>query len=62
MQVGNNLRIDFDIESREFNGKWFTDMKAKKIEVIGDVSQNIPSDPLGTFIELSGNDDNGTPF
>ena len=26
--IGNQLNIDFDIESREFNGKWYTDVKA----------------------------------
>jgi hypothetical protein len=32
--VGNQLKIDFDIESREFNGKWYTDVKAWKVEVV----------------------------
>jgi hypothetical protein len=32
LQTGNLLTIDFDIESREFNGKWYTDVKAWKIE------------------------------
>ncbi len=27
------LKIDFDAESREFNGKWYTDLKAWKVEV-----------------------------
>lgn len=31
-QVGNLLKIDFDIESREYNGRWYTDLKAWKIE------------------------------
>ena len=29
---GQPLTIDFDIESREFNGRWYTDLKAWKIE------------------------------
>lgn len=29
--VGNELDIYFDLESREFNGKWYTDIRAKKI-------------------------------
>lgn len=46
LQLGNSLKIDFDIESREFNGKWYTDVKAWKIEVAGTnpvISQNIPA-------------------
>ena len=32
--VGNDLRIDFDLESREYNGRWYTDVKAWKIELV----------------------------
>jgi hypothetical protein len=32
--VGNELRIDFDVESREYNGRWHTDVKAWKIEIV----------------------------
>ncbi len=32
LKVGNRLTISFDIESREFNGKWYTDVKAWKVE------------------------------
>jgi len=35
LQPGNLLKIDFDVESREFNGRWYTDVKAWKIEVAG---------------------------
>ena len=35
LQTGNQLKIDFDVESREFNGRWYTDVKAWKIEVAG---------------------------
>jgi hypothetical protein len=35
LQVGNVLTIDFDIESREFNGRWYTDVKAWKVEAAG---------------------------
>lgn len=31
--VGNELKIDFDVESREYNGRWYTDVKAWKIEM-----------------------------
>ena len=35
LQVGNMLNIDFEIESREFNGRWYTDVRAWKIELAG---------------------------
>ena len=30
--VGSALTLQVDVESREFNGKWYTDVKAWKIE------------------------------
>lgn len=30
--TGSLFNISFDVESREFNGKWYTDVKAWKIE------------------------------
>ena len=32
LQIGNELKIDFDIESRDYNGRWYTDIKAWKME------------------------------
>jgi len=36
MMLGENLLIDNDIESREYNGRWYTDVKAWKIQVSGE--------------------------
>jgi hypothetical protein len=33
--------MSFDLESREFNGKWYTDVKASKIEPVNTNSQQI---------------------
>lgn len=30
--IGDTIKVSFDLESREFNGKWYTDVKAWKIE------------------------------
>lgn len=32
LKVGNQLNISFDVESREYNGRWYTDVKAWKVE------------------------------
>lgn len=32
LQPGVRLAISFDIESREYNGRWYTDVKAWKVE------------------------------
>jgi hypothetical protein len=39
LQTGNQLKIDFDVESREYNGRWYTDVKAWKIELAGSAAQ-----------------------
>lgn len=38
--IGSLLTISFDVESREFNGKWYTDVKAWKVESAGNASKN----------------------
>lgn len=38
LQPGNMLNISFDVESREFNGRWYTDVKAWKVEAAGSAS------------------------
>lgn len=35
LQVGNEVTISFDVESREYNGRWYTDLKAWKIDTLG---------------------------
>ena len=34
------LSISFDVESREYNGRWYTDVKAWRIEAAGAANQN----------------------
>ncbi len=40
LRVGNRLTVSFDIESREFNGKWYTNVKGWKVEPGGDASSS----------------------
>jgi hypothetical protein len=54
---GVMLNLNFDIESREFNGKWYTDIKAWRIDLSGEQSYPIP-DAESEFSKLpDGNDD-----
>ncbi len=46
LQIGNLLQVDFDVESREFNNKWYTDLKAWKIEVKGTVSVSMQPEDI----------------
>jgi len=40
LQVGTDLKVSFDVESREYNGKWYTDVKAWKIASEGGGQSN----------------------
>ncbi|RYF79095.1 MAG: DUF3127 domain-containing protein, partial [Chitinophagaceae bacterium] len=35
LRIGNELNISFDVESREYNGRWYTDCKAWKVSSAG---------------------------
>jgi hypothetical protein len=62
LQPGNLLKIDFDVESREYNGRWYTDVKAWKIELAGSPAAAGPEKITGNMgPENSGNDDD-LPF
>lgn len=49
LQIGNELSISFDVESREYNGRWYTDVKAWKVEAAGTGSyrSNDEQPPIG---------------
>lgn len=32
MNVGDDVTVSFDLESREYNGRWYTDVRAWKVE------------------------------
>ena len=34
MKAGDEVKVAFDLESREYNGRWYTDAKAWKIETV----------------------------
>lgn len=62
LQIGSNLKIDFDIESREYNGRWYTDVKAWKIELAGAGGQTAPGGPGNQDMGSANDDEDGLPF
>ena len=47
--IGDEISVSFDIESREFNGRWYTNVKAWKIDKkqAGNASNNPPLPGVG---------------
>lgn len=49
LQLGDYINLQFDIESREYNGRWYTDIRGWRAEKI-QPGQPIPGDgPTGGF-------------
>ena len=58
------LTVSIDLESREYNGRWYTDVKAWKVSRDGGDMNNTPSfqsqdrnePPMGNSMSLDGDD------
>jgi hypothetical protein len=63
-------KFDIDLESREFSGRWFTDVKAWRIEAFDATTQaqttnntnNLGNLPPLTGLDQTNDDDGGLPF
>jgi hypothetical protein len=73
LQVGNELTLDFDIESRESKGNWYTELKVWKVQgknTTAAVVSQLTVVPLSTEMPKSFelephqdvDDDDGLPF
>jgi hypothetical protein len=67
MKEGDDVNIGIELESREYNGRWYTDVKAWKVDKSGAVTANnsgVPSKSalpdVTTFSD--GNSDDVLPF
>lgn len=59
--VGNVLKIDFDVESREYNSRWYTDVKAWRVEAVGAGNTGSDDIPPPDFEPVANNNDD-IPF
>ena len=42
IKEGESLTVSIDLESREYNGRWYTDVKAWKVSRTGDTTDHQP--------------------
>ena len=59
--IGNILDISFELESREFNGKWYTDVKAWKIKLDENSTASKPVD-FNIPLKEQNDDEDDLPF
>lgn len=61
---GQNVAVDFSVESREYNGNWYTSCNAYKVQTgeaaKGSGEQELPSVPLHSGVQLD--DTSQLPF
>ena len=55
--VGEEIKAMIDVESREYNGKWYTDVKAWKIEKGAAAQENNQA-----FVDAPAHDEDDLPF
>lgn len=68
IQNGEDLTIQFDIDAREYNGRWYNDIRAYNV-IRGQMPQPQPQQhqinedsPFPPFGEVQGDDGSGLPF
>lgn len=62
VNIDEEVTVSFDVESREYNGRYYTDVKAWKIEKGGEASQgeyrnSAPAQEFGKPADLSNRED-----
>ncbi len=71
LSVGDTIRLSFDIESREYNGRWFTSIrgwKADKVDAnVASAPDGIPAPPpavseMAPPAAIGGDDNDDLPF
>ena len=60
-QINDKVKVSFNISSREYNNRWYTDLRAWKIEVESPVQENYTTGFAPTGAEGSGNNYSPNP-
>src|ERR1700712_4620264 len=55
--LGQTVKASFDVESREYNGKWYTDVKAFNLQLVNNNDKGDTSDQGMRTIDINNDDD-----
>ena len=58
---GDQIEVSFNLSSREYNGRYFHNVDAWRIESLGTASNDTPEPDIPSFEESDGSDDD-LPF
>lgn len=67
IQNGEDLTVQFDIEAKEFNGRWYNDVRAYNVirsnaQQSAPPNTNVVDNPFPPIGEVISNDGNDLPF
>jgi hypothetical protein len=62
LQVGHKLQFSIEIESQEYNGKWYTNVKAWKMEGVSEVSVTPKNENPGLKSDDISSEESQMPF
>ncbi|MEY3344231.1 MAG: hypothetical protein RL090_1915 [Bacteroidota bacterium] len=66
IQIGSDVKVSFNVESREYNGRWYTDIKAWRVESLGNSSAAAApmaaAESTGSFQPADTGTENDLPF
>ena len=51
LRVGETYIVSFDIESRNYQGKWYTDVRAWRVQPVGAAGAAAPATNMPPFVE-----------
>jgi len=54
--LGQTVKASFDVESREYNGKWYTDVKAFNLQPVGKNDKSEDGDAGVKVIDINDDD------
>ena len=62
-QVGDKVRVSFNLGSREYNGRWYTDVRVWRIEpAVAQPAPQMPEPPMPVVDDLPEISANDLPF
>jgi len=63
VRPGDVLKVSFNVESREYNGRWYTDLRAWRISREGASQPSVPGPPsFDEIAPMGGEELNDLPF
>lgn len=49
-QVGDKVKVSFNLSSREYNGRWYSDIRAWRVEPVAAVPVDYPTAPVADYV------------